>query len=235
VLAAILTIGNELVSGDTENTNASWLARRLESLGVRVAISAAVPDELPRIVEFVRREAPLVDHLLVTGGLGGTPDDITREALAEAFGVPQESIPELADDLRARFHGNPDYAARWAALPKGARPLTNPLGGAPGFQYANTWVLPGLPSEMKAMFDAYAAELAAARPIETWRRRMATRESTISSALETATARWPEVTVGSYPSFAESGPEVEVVLKSADPDALAAAKTWLESELDRLT
>jgi molybdopterin-biosynthesis enzyme MoeA-like protein len=88
---------------------------------------------------------------------------------------------------------------------------------------------------MKAMFDAYAAELASDRPIETWRRRMATRESTIASALETATSRWPEVTVGSYPSFTDSGPEVEVVLKSADPGALAAAKTWLESELDRLT
>ena len=78
MLAAILTIGNEVVSGDTENTNASWLSRRLEELGVNVVISAAIPDELDRIVGFVRREAPLVDHLIVTGGLGGTPDDITR-------------------------------------------------------------------------------------------------------------------------------------------------------------
>jgi molybdenum cofactor synthesis domain-containing protein len=235
VLAAILTIGNELVSGDTENTNASWLARRLESLGVKVAISAAVPDETERIVDFVRRERPLVDHVIVTGGLGGTPDDITREALAAAFAVPQELVPELADDLRARFRGDPEYAARWAALPAGARPLDNPLGGAPGFQIANTWVLPGLPAEMRAMFDAYAGELAADRPIETWRRRYAVRESTIASALEQATERWPGVSVGSYPSFEPSGPQVEVVLKSADPEALGAAKTWLGSELDRLT
>jgi molybdenum cofactor synthesis domain-containing protein len=235
VLAAILTIGNELVSGDTENTNASWLARRLESLGVKVAISAAVPDETERIVDFVRRERPRVDHLIVTGGLGGTPDDITREALAAAFAVPQELVPELADDLRARFRRDPEYAARWAALPAGSRPLDNPLGGAPGFQIANTWVLPGLPAEMRAMFDAYACELAGGRPIETWRRRYATRESTIASALEQATARWPGVSVGSYPSFESSGPQVEVVLKSADPEALGAAKTWLESELDRLT
>ena len=103
MLAAILTIGNELVSGDTENTNASWLARRLEALGVKVVLSAAVPDETDRIVEFVRREAPRVDHLIVTGGLGGTPDDITREAVAAAFEVPQEVVPELADDLRSRF------------------------------------------------------------------------------------------------------------------------------------
>src|SRR5205085_2792603 len=140
VLAAILTIGNELVSGDVENTNASWLARRLESLGVRVSISASVPDELERIVEFVRREREPVDHLIVTGGLGGTPDDITREALAAAFDAPQESVPALEADLRARFTGDPDYVARWAALPRGSRPLENPLGGAPGFRIANTWV-----------------------------------------------------------------------------------------------
>jgi nicotinamide-nucleotide amidase len=235
VLAAILTIGNELVAGDTENTNASWLARRLETLGVKVAISAAVPDETERIVDFVRRERARVDHLLVTGGLGGTPDDITREALSAAFELPQEVVPALAEELRSRFSGDPEYAARWAALPAGARPLDNPLGGAPGFQLENTWVLPGLPSEMKAMFDLYAAELAADRPIETWRRRYTTRESTIAAALEEATGRWPAVTVGSYPSFQDSGPEVEVVLKSADPAALGAAKSWLEAELDRLT
>jgi nicotinamide-nucleotide amidase len=235
VLAAILTIGNELVSGDTANTNASWLARRLESLGVRVAISASVPDELERIVEFVRLEQDRVDHLIVTGGLGGTPDDITREALADAFAVPQVPVAALEADLRSRFSGDPEYVARWAALPAGSVPLENPLGGAPGFRIANTWVLPGLPSEMKAMFDLYAQELRADRPIETWRQRLETRESTIAAALEQATARWPGVSVGSYPSFHPSGPEVEVVLKSADPDALAAAKSWLEEELDRLT
>src|SRR4051794_1861462 len=235
VLAAILTIGNELVSGDTENTNASWLARRLESLGVRVAISASVPDELDRIVEFIRRERERVDHVLVTGGLGGTPDDITREALAAAFDAPQEPVPALEADLRSRFSGDPEYVAPWASLPRGSVPLDNPLGGAPGFRIGNTWVLPGLPSEMKAMFDLYAAELAGDRPIETWRRRLQTRESTIASALEQATARWPGVSVGSYPSFPDAGPEVDVVLKSADPAALAAAKSWLDEELDRLT
>jgi molybdenum cofactor synthesis domain-containing protein len=234
VLAAILTIGNEVVSGDTVNTNASWLGRRLEELGVKVVLSGAVPDELDRIVSFVRREAPDVDHLIVTGGLGGTPDDITREALAAAYEVPQEIVPELADDLRSRFSGDPEYAARWAALPRGAQPLENPVGGAPGFRIENTWVLPGLPREMEAMFDRYADELRAARPIGSWRRRYRTRESIIASALVEATTRWPAVLVGSYPSFADTGPEVEVVLKSSDSDMLEAAKTWLEGELDRL-
>ena len=235
MLAAILTIGNEIVSGDTENTNASWLSRRLESLGVKVVLTAAVPDEQDRIVDVVRREAARVDHLLVTGGLGGTPDDITREAIAAAFEVPQVVFPELDADLRARFTRDPDYAARWAALPQGSSPLVNPNGGAPGFRIENVWVLPGLPSEMKAMFDRYADELNTGEPIESWRRRYATRESTISPALVEATTRWPTVSVGSYPSFDESGPQVEVVLKSADKDTLGAAVAWLESELDRLT
>jgi molybdenum cofactor synthesis domain-containing protein len=234
VLAVILTIGNEIVSGDVENGNASWLGRRLEGLGVKVVLSAAVPDELDRIVAFVRREAPGADHLIVTGGLGGTPDDITREALAATFGVPQEVVAELADDLRNRFRGDPEYAARWAALPQGARPLENPLGGAPGFRIENVWVLPGLPREMEAMFDRYAEELRAARPIGAWRRTYRTRESIISPALVEATARWPGVLVGSYPTFADEGPSVEVVLKSSDPEALGAARTWLEEELDRL-
>jgi molybdenum cofactor synthesis domain-containing protein len=235
MLAAILTIGNEIVSGDVPNTNAAWLAQRLEQLGVRVVVAAAVPDEQERIVEWLRREAPLVDHVLVTGGLGGTPDDITREALAAAFDVPQELVPELADDLRARFKGAPDYAARWAALPQGSRMLENPLGGAPGFRLANVWVYPGLPREMEAMFERYAHELAAARPIGVWRRREHTRESTIAAVLEEATERWPAVRVGSYPSFKPDGPEVEVVLKSSDPDSLSEAAAFLTTELDRLT
>ena len=222
------------MSGDVENGNASWLARRLQELGVRVVLAASVPDELDRIVAFVRREAPAVDHLIVTGGLGGTPDDITREALAAAFEVPQQVVPELADDLRARFTRAPEYAARWAALPQGAEPLRNPLGGAPGFHLGNVWVLPGLPSEMAAMFDAYAEELRAERPIGVWRRRYPTRESTIAPALVEATERWPGVSVGSYPSFLPEGPEVEVVLKSSDPDALAEAAAWLGEALDTL-
>src|SRR5262245_5018943 len=82
VVAAILTIGNEVVCGDVHDTNAVWLAQRLESLGVRTVLTASVPDEVDVIAEFVRREHGRVDHFIVTGGLGGTPDDITREALA---------------------------------------------------------------------------------------------------------------------------------------------------------
>ena len=146
--ATILTIGNELVSGDVPNTNGSWIAKRLAPLGVETRLLAAIPDEIETIAEFVRREAPRVDFLVVTGGLGGTPDDLTREALAVAFDAPQEEVAEVAADLRSRFTRDPEYAARWALLPRGARPLANPLGGAPGFAIENVYVLPGLPTEM---------------------------------------------------------------------------------------
>lgn len=229
--AAILTIGNEILSGDTVNTNAAWLARRLERLGVRVRHSAAVPDEIDEIATFVRERAPAVDFLLVTGGLGGTPDDLTREAIAAAFGLEQEEVAEVAADLRARFARDPEYAARWAQLPAGARALANPRGGAPGFVVENVYVFPGLPAEMEAMFDAIADEFRGAPPIASWRRTYRTRESEIASLLAETGERWPDVLVGSYPSFEPTGPEVEVVLKSSDPTALAAARDFVERSL----
>ena len=230
--ATILTIGNELVSGDVPNSNGSWLARQLAPLGVSVRLIAAIPDEIEAIAAFVCAEAPLVDFLLVTGGLGGTPDDITREALAHAFAVEQVEQPELADDLRARFVRDPEYAAAWARLPAGSRPLENPLGGAPGFALENVWVMPGLPAEMEAMFEAVAGDFRRGEPIGAWRRTFETRESTIATALAEASERWPGVLIGSYPTFLPDGPRVEVVVKSADAGALAAASAWLASAIE---
>jgi len=230
--ASILTIGNELVSGDVPNTNAGWLARRLAPLGVAVRLTVALPDKIDAVAEFVRAEAPRVDFLLVTGGLGGTPDDLTREAIAAAFGVPQEEVPEVAAELRARFRRDPEYAARWALLPVGSRPLANPLGGAPGFALENVYVLPGLPSEMEAMFASIEEEFRHGSPIEAWRRVYRTYESVIAATLAEAGERWPGVLVGSYPSFGASGFRVEVVLKSSDVAALAAASAWLESAIE---
>ena len=232
--AVVLTVGNEIVSGDVENTNASWLSRRLAMLGIQVKLLAAVRDDIEEIAAFLRAESPRVDHVFVTGGLGGTPDDITREAVAAAFGVECAEIAALADDLRRRFavKGLGEYAARWAKLPAGAEPVTNPLGGAPGFVVANTFVLPGLPSEMKAMFDSIVDRLLRGQPIGAWRRSYRTGEGQIVRVLEEATRRHPSVTVGSYPRFLPDGPEVEVVLKSSDGDALAEATMWVESALD---
>jgi molybdenum cofactor synthesis domain-containing protein len=231
--AVVLTVGNEIVSGDVENTNASWLARRLASLGVAVTLAAAVRDDVDEIAAFLRLESPRAGYVFVTGGLGGTPDDITREAVAAALGVPCEEIAPLADELRSRFsaRGLGDYAARWASVPRGAEPIANPLGGAPGFIVENVFVFPGLPSEMRAMFDSIA-ERFRGRPITTWRRSYRTTEGRIVAVLEEATRRHPAVAVGSYPRFPDAGPEVEVVLKSSDEGALAAATAWVERALN---
>jgi molybdopterin-biosynthesis enzyme MoeA-like protein len=180
----------------------------------------------------VQANTPAVDVLIATGGLGGTPDDLTREALAAAFGVGQQEVPEVAARLRKRFAGDPEYAARWARLPVGSRPIENPLGGAPGFGIENVYVLPGLPAEMEAMFESIEHELEADRPIGSWRRTYPTTESRIVAVLEAVGERHPGVLVGSYPSFHEHGSQVEVVVKSSDPEALEAAAAWLETALD---
>jgi molybdenum cofactor synthesis domain-containing protein len=233
--AAIVTVGNELVSGDIDNTNGSWLARRLAALGVDVSLIAVLPDDIERVAEFVRLQSASADLVLVTGGLGGTPDDVTREAIAAAFGVPQLEQPEVAARLRERFHRDPDYAARWAQLPEGSRALDNPLGGAPGFAIGNVYVMPGLPAEMEAMFETLTDELRAGGPIGSWRRTYRTTESRIVAVLEAMGEHHPGVLVGSYPSFRPEGSEVEVVVKSADPDALAAATAWIEAALEEAT
>jgi nicotinamide-nucleotide amidase len=233
--AAIVTVGNELVSGDVENTNGSWLARRLAGLGVEVALIAVLADDIEQVAAFTRDQAAAADMVIVTGGLGGTPDDLTREAIAAAFGVPQVEQPEVADRLRARFRRDPEYAARWARLPEGSRALENPLGGAPGFAIGNVYVLPGLPAEMEAMFETLVDELRSGGPIGSWRRTYRTTESRIVAVLEAMEERHPSVLVGSYPSFDETGGEVEVVLKSSDADALAAAVAWIQPALEAVT
>jgi molybdenum cofactor synthesis domain-containing protein len=230
--AAIVTIGNELVAGDVPNTNGSWLAKRLAPLGVRTRLLVAIPDEIEVIADVIRAEAARHDFVLATGGLGGTPDDITREALAHAFAVPQVEFAELAVELRGRFRGDPEYAARWALLPEGSRPLANPLGGAPGFAIENVHVFPGLPSEMEAMFLAIEEEFRRGSPIDAWRRVYRTRESVIAGVLVEAGERWPGVLVGSYPTFGDGGPTVEVVVKSSDAEELEAASAWLESAIE---
>ncbi len=231
--AAILTIGNELLSGDVENTNGSWLARRLEAAGVDVRLIAVLPDEIEEIAITLREHANRADLVLVTGGLGGTPDDLTREAVAAAFGVVQTEYGDVAADLRARFRGDPEYAARWALLPAGSRPLPNPLGGAPGFLLENVYVLPGLPAEMEAMYGTIEDEVRAGPPIGSWRHTYRTTESRIVESLAWIATNHPRVRVGSYPSFGASGPHVEVVLKSNDPQALEAAAAWLTQALEQ--
>ncbi len=132
--AAIVTIGNELVSGDVENSNGSWLARRLAALGVEVALIAVIRDDIEEVAAFVREQAASLDIVLVTGGLGGTPDDLTREAIAAAFGVPQVEQPDVAAALRARFTRDPSTRLAGPCSRRAAVPSTIRSAGRPGSQ-----------------------------------------------------------------------------------------------------
>jgi molybdenum cofactor synthesis domain-containing protein len=120
--AMVVTIGTELVLGEIENGNATWLCATLTQLGVTVLATTAVPDDIDRIADCVRRASAEADLVVVCGGLGGTPDDVTREGVAAAFGLECKELPEVASVLRERFgpRGLADYAARWACLPDGA-------------------------------------------------------------------------------------------------------------------
>jgi molybdenum cofactor synthesis domain-containing protein len=225
--AAIVTIGDELTSGDVENTNASWLARRLEALGVGVRLVAAVPDDVEAIGDLLRRHRGDVTHVVVSGGLGGTPDDVTREGVAAAFGVECALDERAAGPIRARFAERmTEYALRWACLPVGCAPIPNPLGGAPGFELENVVVLPGLPSEMRATFESIEARFSGT-PIRQQRLAYDLAESDIAGALSAVGARFPDVAVGSYPSFDGGRKRVQLVLKGRDEAALEAATTWL--------
>jgi molybdenum cofactor synthesis domain-containing protein len=234
--AIILTVGDEITSGDVANTNGSWLAGRLADLGMPVRMLAAVPDDADEIAGFVREQRPQCRWLIVTGGLGGTPDDVTREGVARSFDVGLAPNAAALAALRGRFPERAHaYVERFAMLPDGAEPVENPLGGAPGFRLGNVVVLAGVPAEMEATYGvAERTLLGAGRPIRAIRLTYRTTESEIVAVLERAGDVHPKVAVGSYPHFDEGVRRVDIVLKSADPRALDAAAAWMGEELGQV-
>jgi len=234
--AIILTVGDEITSGDVENSNGSWLAQRLADMGIRVRMLVAVPDDVDEIAALLCEQCRRAELVLVTGGLGGTPDDVTREGVARAFGVGVEPHAAALAVLRERFPGAVrEYVERFAMLPAGAEPLTNPLGGAPGFAIGNVLVLAGVPAEMRATFDAaepVLRERYGAAPIRSVRLCYETTEAQIVTVLELAGEHHPAVAVGSYPHFENGTRRVEIVLKSEDDAALGVAAAWIAGAVD---
>ena len=163
--AAILTVGDELLDGDTENTNATWLSGQLTARGVSVRRVLTVPDDVDVIADSTREYSDAFDAVIVTGGLGGTPDDVTMEGVAAAFDRPLEenalARADLERTLAAIADDYPDLdvdVAAEASIPAGSRPLINRAGLSPGCVVENVYVLPGIPSEMEAMFEDVADE-----------------------------------------------------------------------------
>ncbi|MEF8882008.1 MAG: competence/damage-inducible protein A [Halapricum sp.] len=231
---ALLTVGNELLAGDTENTNATWLASRLTDRGAEVRRILAVPDDRELIAERTRAYSDAFDAVLVTGGIGGTPDDVTMEAVADAFELEMvvndlalteveqhladigESVPDLDLDVEAE-----------ASIPAGAEPLSNPEGLAPGCRLENVYVLPGIPGEMKAMFETIAGEFTG----ELTSRFLYTIEPEANIVPELAEARDRfDVRVGCYPD--REARHNRLKLTGPDETALEAATGWLLKEID---
>ena len=222
---AVLTVGDELLTGQTENTNATWLARQLHARGATVARVEVVPDDRQTIAEAVNRLRSIHDAVIVTGGVGPTHDDVTMEAIADAFGVAlteQQAVLEWFETETE--YARSDLVEGTTAIPENAAFLPNPAGVAPGARVENVFVLPGVPEEMKGMFDLIADEfegpehtievLTSERP-----------ESELVGALRTASERF-DVRIGSYP-----GAVVTVRIQGTDPEAVEEAAQWLAARL----
>ena len=221
--AIVLTIGTELVLGEIENGNATWLCAALTQLGVSVLAITAVPDDIDRIADSVRRASSEADLVVVCGGLGGTPDDVTRLAIARGLDLEVREDPMLAMKLRSARDHTFAFADPWSRLPVGARPLFGAEGGAPGFRVGNVLALPGVPAEMHAMFNAVRHEIAHGPALHTWRRTLPTTEHRVLRCLEELSLFHRSVLCGSYPRYGGNGAEVEIVLRCSDRGDLEAA------------
>jgi molybdenum cofactor synthesis domain-containing protein len=228
---ALVTVGDELLSGDTVNTNANWLADELSDRGVAVPRILSVPDDRTAIADHVREYAETFDAVIVTGGIGSTPDDVTMEAVADAFDremavtdLTRESVERRLAAIRERVPDREfdiDVEAE-AAIPEGSRPLMTEAGLAPGCEIEDVYVLPGIPDELKATFATIADEFAGDR-----RSRFlytVEPESNIVPALEEAMEQF-DVVVGCYPDREADHNRLKVT--ATDDGALDDAAAWL--------
>ncbi len=248
--AWIVTIGNELLVGRIVNTNAAWLAERLTLLGALVRRIVTVADDLDEIAQAFREAAAAADIVVSTGGLGPTDDDMTMEGLALAAGRPLVLHPEALRMIerfyRARGYSLTRERVKMAWLPAGARPIPNPVGAAPGAHLwlgrAQVFALPGVPAEMKAMFDSYVVD--ALKPIlpglcvrEAAKVYRGIPESSLAPLLRRAARACSDCYTKSHPKGHEvNEPIIEVrVMASAEScrEAEAKARRVIE-ELDRL-
>jgi molybdenum cofactor synthesis domain-containing protein len=225
---AVVTVGDELLAGDTVNTNATWLCERLTDSGVAVERVTTVPDRVADIARVVNEYRAEYDAVVITGGLGPTHDDVTMEAVAAAFGRPVVQSEEALEWLTTHggYHAA-DLVEGTTHLPKGARMLPNREGVAPGAVVESVYVLPGVPEEMEAMFSDVADEFAGERThvevVET-----SDPESSLIPAMEEVQERFA-VSVGSYP-----GDSVRLKLSGADEREVATAAGWLRERVTPL-
>ena len=223
---ALITVGDEILSGDVTNTNAAWLGARLSDRGVDVERTIVLPDRVADIARVVNECRAEYDAVVVTGGLGPTHDDVTMAGVAAAFGVPLEESEAAVEWIET--HGDyerSDLAAGTTHLPKGARVLPNEVGVAPGAAVGDVYVLPGVPDEMEAMFGRIEEEFEGA-PRHHAFVYAAEPESALLDRFAELRERF-DVKVGSYP-----GDSVRIKLEGRDESEVAEAAAWLRDRVD---
>jgi len=223
---AVVTVGDELLSGDTENTNATWLCRQLTERGAGVERVATVPDRVADIARVVNEYNAEYDAVVVTGGVGPTHDDVTMDGVAAAFGRQVEPNEEATEWLTEESgYAADDLVDGTTHLPAGARMLRNPEGVAPGAVVGSVYVFPGVPDEMQAMFETVAEEFSG-EPTYVEMVVADEPESALIDRIETVQERF-DVQVGSYP-----GRNVRLKVSAHDPDVVRDATAWLEANVE---
>lgn len=225
--AAMIVIGDEILSGRTRDANMYHLAGKLAAAGIDLKEVRIVSDEARAIVAAVNDLRAAHDHVFTSGGIGPTHDDVTADCVAEAFGVPI-GVREDAREILARHYAGGELELnearlRMARIPEGAVLIENPVSKAPGFTLGNVHVMAGVPDVFKTMVESVLPALTGGAPLMTESVRIERGEGDIAGPLGEIAARFPQVSIGSYPFQRHGRYGSNVVLRSADRAALDAA------------
>ena len=218
VNSAILIIGNEILSGRTQDTNTSTLATWLNSIGVKVGEVRVIPDIEKTIIDTLNTLRTTYDYVFTTGGIGPTHDDITAESVSKAFGLKYEIHKEAYKILEAYYKPGEFNEGRqkmvW--MPENANLILNPTSGAPGFNVENVFCLPGVPSILKSMLGGLTNRIVGGKPILSLTISLRTVESEIANALTKVQDDNKDVEIGSYPFFQAGKLGVSIVIRSEE-------------------
>ena len=238
VTAAVLVIGDEILSGRTQDQNSHYIARYLADIGVDTREIRVVPDVEEEIVAAVNALRARYAYVFTTGGIGPTHDDITADAIARAFGVGIEEDPRAIKMLLEVIPADRlnEARRRMARIPLGAELIENSMSKAPGFMIGNVIVMAGVPIIMHAMLDAAAPRLrTGARVLVETIEADAIPEGRYAKDLAALAARFEDVSIGSYPHFSSAGVRNQIVLRARDASKLGAAAAATREMISRLT
>jgi molybdenum cofactor synthesis domain-containing protein len=237
VTAALLVIGDEILSGRTKDKNIGYIAEYLTNIGIDLREVRIVPDVEDEIVAAVNALRSRYTYLFTTGGIGPTHDDITADAVAKAFGVPIDVDPRAVAVMRERYKPEDlnEARLRMARIPHGADLVDNPISKAPGFRLGNVIVMAGVPAIMQAMLDNVAPTLeTGARMIVETINAGGVPEGLYAAGLGEIAARHNGVSIGSYPAFTVAGFANQIVVRGKDRVAVDAAANAVRALVARL-